>query len=165
MDSGEIKDILIQAFTDDPINWLKWILVFATIVCGYIFIFPIYKKANYYLSYDRKRDIAKSKNHVIKASIISSFPTGEIAKYDYRAKYEYEINGKIKHYHAFFKHPTSPPRILYLYYINNPRKLFSVSEYHLKYNKGIVLLLLNATPWILAAFMLWVLKIDISGFQ
>ena len=61
-----IQEALITMFTDDPINWLKWAVVFAVLIGGYAIAVPLYKKASHGMSWERKRDIAKSRDHVIK---------------------------------------------------------------------------------------------------
>ena len=45
-----------------------------------------------------------------------------------------------------FKEPTRPPVYLYLYYLDNPRKLFSVEEYHYENHKAILLLPVIFSP-------------------
>lgn len=37
-----IKEALIGVFSDDPINWLKWGIVFAILIGGYIIAIPLY---------------------------------------------------------------------------------------------------------------------------
>ncbi len=39
-----IQEALITMFTDDPINWLKWAVVFAILIGGYAVAVPLYKK-------------------------------------------------------------------------------------------------------------------------
>ena len=39
-----IKEALIGVFSDDPINWLKWGIVFAILIGGYIIAIPLYGK-------------------------------------------------------------------------------------------------------------------------
>ena len=54
-----IKEALIGVFSDDPINWLKWGIVFAILIGGYIIAIPLYGKVSSRLSWERKRDIAR----------------------------------------------------------------------------------------------------------
>ena len=68
-------------FTDDPVNWLKWAVVFAILIGGYAVAVPLYKKVSHGMSWERKRDIAKSRDHVIKASLVDKHPTGEVSHY------------------------------------------------------------------------------------
>ena len=126
-----IKEALIGVFSDDPINWLKWGIVFAILIGGYIIAIPLYGKVSSRLSWARKRDIARSRDHVIKAA------------------------------HAYFKEPTRPPVYLYLYYLDNPRKLFSVEEYHYENHKAILLLPIIFLPWILALAAMFLLNIPL----
>ena len=73
------KEAFVRLFTDDPINWIKWGLVFAILIGGYILAVPLYRKISYLLSIERKRDIAKSKNHIVKATLVKKHPSGENA--------------------------------------------------------------------------------------
>jgi len=159
----EIQEGLSKMFTDDPVNWIKWGAVFVVFILAYIVSVKLYGKVSYFISWERKRDIAKSKDHIIKADILKQWPSGEVARYNWHATYQYDIKGERKRYRAYFDYPNSPPRILYLYYIDNPKKVFSVNEYHWDNHKGIVLLLVIFLPWILAALTLVLLKVDISG--
>lgn len=111
-----IKEALIGVFSDDPINWLKWGIVFAILIGGYIIAIPLYGKVSSRLSWERKRDIARSRDHVIKAALVKKHPKGEVGKYDWSANYHYELQGEEREYHAYFKEPTRPPVYLYLYY-------------------------------------------------
>ena len=74
------------------------------------------------------------------------------------------INGEERQYTAYFKHPSTPPLYLYLYYVNDPDKLFSCEEYHYKNHKGILLLPVIFLPWILAGVALVLLGVDLPGF-
>ena len=104
-----IKEALIGVFSDDPINWLKWGIVFAILIGGYIIAIPLYGKVSSRLSWERKRDIARSRDHVIKAALVKKHPKGEVGKYDWSATYHYELQGEEREYHAYFKEPTRPP--------------------------------------------------------
>ena len=68
---------------------------------------------------------------------------------------------KSEEYHAYFKEPTRPPVYLYLYYLDNPRKLFSVEEYHYENHKAILLLPVIFLPWILALAAMFLLNIPL----
>ena len=135
-----IQEALTTMFTDDPINWLKWAVVFAILIGGYAIAVPLYKKVSRGVSWERKRDIAKSRNHVIKAALADKHPSGEVSRYDWHATYRYTIDGEERQYTAFFKHPSTPPLYLYLYYVDDLNKLFSCEEYHYENHKGILLL-------------------------
>ena len=82
-----IQEALITMFTDDPINWLKWAVVFAVLIGGYAVAVPLYKKVSHGMSWERKRDIAKSRDHIIKASLVDKHPSGEVSRYNWRAVY------------------------------------------------------------------------------
>ena len=159
-----IQEALITMFTDDPVNWLKWAIVFAVLIGGYAIAVPLYKKVSHGVSWERKRDIAKSWDHVIKASLADKHPSGEVSRYDWHATYHYTIDGKERQYTAYFKHPSTPPLYLYLYYVDDPDKLFSCEEYHYENHKGLLLLPVIFLPWILAGIALVLLGVDLSGF-
>lgn len=158
----ELKNAFYATFTDDPVNWIKWGVVFAILIVGYIIAIPLYKKVSYRLSWERKRDIARTRNHIIQADIVKQRPSGHVGGYDWHATYRYFIEGEEHKYRAFFKHPGTPPRILYLYYIDNPKRVFSYDEYHWESHKGIILLPIILLPWILAIAAIFLLRIPIS---
>ncbi len=159
----EIKDALYELFTDDPLNWAKWGIVFLIFILGYAVAVPLYKKIYYQFSWERKRDIAASRNQVIEATLLKKHPQGEVARRNWHATYQYSIHGEKKQYRAYFKHPMTPPRKLSLYYLNSPNKLFSYDEYHWESPKGLILFPLIFLPWILAAAVLFLLKVEIPG--
>ena len=117
----EIKEAFYDLFTDNPVNWVKWGVVFLILILGYVVAIPLYKKIQYRMSWERKRDIARSRNHVIEATLLKKHPTGEVARYNWYATYQYSINGEEKQYKAYFKHPMTPPLKLSLYYLNSKK--------------------------------------------
>lgn len=159
-----IQEALIGMFSDDPINWLKWGVVFAILIGSYVIAVPLYKKLSYRISWERKREIARSRGHVVKASLENKHPIGEVARYNWRATYCCTVQGEERKHTAYFKHPATPPLSLYLYYIDNPNKLFSYEEYHYENHKGMLLLPVIFLPWILACIALALLGVDLSGF-
>ena len=132
-----IKEALIGVFSDDPINWLKWGIVFAILIGGYIIAIPLYGKVSSRLTWERKRDIARSRDHVIKAALVKKHPKGEVGKYDWSATYHYELQGEEREYHAYFK------------------------EYHYENHKAILLLPIIFLPWILALAAMFLLNIPL----
>ena len=80
-----IQEALLTMFTDDPINWIKGAVVYAILIGGYVIAVPLYKKVSRGVSWERKRDIAKSRGHVIKASLMDKHPSGEVSRYNWRA--------------------------------------------------------------------------------
>lgn len=98
-----IKEALIGVFSDDPINWLKWGIVFAILIGGYIIAIPLYGKVSSRLSWERKRDIARSRDHVIKAALVKKHPKGEVGKYDWSATYHYELQGEEREYETLME--------------------------------------------------------------
>ena len=158
-----IKEALISLFTDDPLNWIKWGVVFAVLIAGYVIAIALYKKISYHLSWERKRDIAKSRGHIIKATLTNKHPSGEVAHYNWHAVYHYTLQGEARHYTAYFKHPATPPLFLYLYYIDNPNKLFSCDEYHYENHKGLILFPVIFLPLILAVGAMFLLGVELPG--
>ena len=59
------KEAFYDLFTDDPVNWIKWGVVFVILILGYVAAVPLYKKIHYLLSWERKRDMARNQGHVI----------------------------------------------------------------------------------------------------
>ena len=159
-----IQEALVTMFTDDPINWLKWAAVFAVLIGGYAVAVPLYRKVSRGVSWERKRDIAKSRGHVIKASLADKHPSDEASRYNWRAAYRYTIDGENRQYTAYFKHPSTPPLHLHLYYTDDPDKLFSCEEYHYENHKAALLLPVIFLPWLLAGLALVLLGVDLSGF-
>ena len=100
-----IKEALISLFTDDPLNWIKWGVVFAVLIVGYVIAIPLYKKISYHLSWERKRDIAKSRGHIIKATLTNKHPSGEVAHYNWHAVYHYTFQGEARQYTALMLLP------------------------------------------------------------
>ena len=158
-----IKEALISLFTDDPLNWIKWGVVFAVLIAGYVIAIALYKKISYHLIWARKRDIAKSRGHIIKATLTNKHPSGEVAHYNWHAVYHYTLQGEARQYTAYFKHPATPPLFLYLSYIDNPNKLFSCDEYHYENHKGNILLPAIFLPWILAVGAMFLLRDELPG--
>ena len=91
-------------------------------------------------------------------------PSGEVSRYNWRAVYRYTVDGEERQYTAHFKHPATPPLYLYLYYVDDPDKLFSCEEYHYENHKGLLLFPVIFLPWILACIALVLLGVDLSGF-
>ncbi len=158
-----IREALVGLFTEDPRNWVKWGIVFAVLIGGYVVVIPLYRKIAAGLSWERKRDIAKSRNHVIKASLVNRHPSGNVSRYNWRATYRYTVQGEARQYTAYFKHPATPPLFLYLYYLDNPGKLFSCEEYHYENHKGLLLFPVMVLPWILAAAAVFLLGVEAPG--
>lgn len=86
-----IREALIHMFTGDPVNWLKWALVFAVLIGGYFVAIPLYGRLAHGMSWERKRDIARSRNHIIKASIVKKWPSGDVGHYNWHATYRYAL--------------------------------------------------------------------------
>ena len=107
-----IQEALITMFTADPVNWLKWAVVFAILIGCYAVAVPPYKQVSHDVSWERKRDIAKSRDHIIKAALLDKHPAGEVSCYKWRAVYRYTVADEERQYVAHFKHPATPP--LYL---------------------------------------------------
>lgn len=150
-----------ELFTDNPVNWVKWVIVFVVLIGGYCFAIPLSKKVTYRFGLEYKCDLARARGHVIKAFILDKYPTGDPGSYDWHAKYEYSLSDKTKIYRAFFKHPNSPPRVLYLYYVKNPKRVFARDEYHWNPLFGLLMLFFTFLPWILACSTMFLLQIPL----
>lgn len=146
-----------ELFTDNPINWVKWGIVFVVLILGYVFIVKIGIKVIYLVSWERKGNIARAKGHVIKAELIKKYRDEPLSDKWY-AKYKYTVNGKTKKYHASFM--GEPPEVMDLYYKNSPRRVFGVEDEHYDLFEGLVSVFITILPWILAVLAAILLKID-----
>lgn len=151
-----IKEGLTQTFSDNPIIWGKWLLVFIAFILTFVvrIKFKIDDKFDPSKKLDEKVKKAIDNKHIINATLISSHVDRE--NNTCRGKYEYEINGEKHKYSAMFT-GTYPRRILHLYYEDNPRKVFTNEEYHHYVLRGLPLVILNFSPFIVGAFMVWLL--------
>lgn len=162
----DIKEAFIQLFTDDPVNWVKWVIVFVVLILGYRFSIPLYEKVSYRFSFDYKRDIARARGHIIRATLLYRHKTGDVWKYDWNARYEYSIDGKTRTYGTFFRNPNTPPLVLYLYYVDNPRHLFAMEDNSIgktfgNFCSSLITLFFTVLPWILACITTAVLQIPL----
>lgn len=134
-------------------------------ILSYIMVCKIHSKVTCFFSWKRKRDIAVSKGHVIRAELEQKFRTGDPGDYNWHARYKYRQGGEEKLYRALFTHSNILPLYLYLYYINKPKKLFSVNEYHVDHLKGIPLIILNLISWLFAGLTMVLLKAEYGGYN
>ena len=155
-DISTIKEGLTQTFSDDPIIWGKWLLVFIAFILTFVvrIKFKIDDKFDPSRKLDEKVKKAIDNKHIINATLISRHVDREHNTCS--GKYEYEINGEKHKYSAMFT-GTYPRRILHLYYEDNPRKVFTNEEYHHYVLRGLPLVILNFSPFIVGAFMVWLL--------
>ena len=155
-DMEMIKEGLTQTFSDNPIIWGKWLLVFIAFILTIVvrIKFKIDDKFNPSKKLDEKVKKAIDNKHIINATLISSRVDRE--NNTCRGKYEYEINGEKHKYSATFT-GIYPRRILHLYYEEDPRKVFTNEEYHYYVLRGLPLVILNFSPLIVGAFMVWIL--------
>lgn len=136
-----LKEEFIDLFGNNPISWLKWLLVF--IVLGlsfYIIVYKIFGKIEYKTDKYRKIEKARAKGNVLKGTLIKtrySRHNNSINR-SFRGTYEYEINGQKYKYSTTFPDEIQPPKIINLYYINSHRKLFCLEEYEWKSILGIL---------------------------
>lgn len=77
----------------------------------------------------------------------------------------YTVGGEEKEYRAFFKHPGTPPFKLYLYYLEDPERVFSYDEYHYENHKGCLYAVISFLPWILAVLFLFILQVKLPFFR
>lgn len=155
-----IREALLAFFTDDPVNWLKWAVVFAVLIGGYAIAIPLYGRASRAMSFARRRDAAKERGHVVRAVLTDKRPTGDFPHFNWHARYRYTLDGREGRYTAYFKHPATPPAVLYLYYVSDPKRLFSCDEYHYGAHKGLLLLLIVLLPFLLACAALYLLGVE-----
>lgn len=151
-----IKEGLTQTFSDNPVIWGKWLLVFIAFILTFVIRikFKIDDKFDPFKKLDEKVKKAIDNKHIINATLISSRVYRE--SNTCRGMYEYEINGEKHNYNARFM-GIYPRRILHLYYEDNSRKVFTNEEYHHYVLKGLPLVILNFSPFIIGAFMVWLL--------
>jgi len=167
----DVREPLIAMFTDDPVNWVKWVVVFTVLIGCFILSAKIYGKIEYHLSVQKKADQARAKGHVIEnAKRIKVRKKGtyqerkESNKTTYSGIYRYTLDGKEKEYRAYFSN-NYPPETIDLYYKNSPRKLFSVEEYYWQPHIGMLYMALIFMPFVLAAFTGMALNIPSFSFE
>jgi len=151
---------LTELFSDNPIIWGKWLLVFASIILSIVIRvkFKIDDKINPSKKLDDKVKKAIENNNIINATLVKTYiHYDKDNKRTFSGKYEYELNGKKYDYTALFWEEQHPPRILHLYYEKTPKKLFTNEEYHYYAITGLPLVILNFSPLIVGAFMVWIL--------
>lgn len=160
---------MAEVFTNDPVNWIKWAVVFAVLIGAYIISIKIIKKIGYVLQGQKKVDDAKKKGHVIhNAKLVKSRKKYESIEKKYKpgrhhyGTYEYEIEGEVLTYHTYFRHKI-PPQKVTLYYKNNPKKPFCVEEYTWNPFGGIIYLFFILMPFLLAA--LAAIALDIPLYE
>ncbi len=156
MNEITITESLTQQFGSDPIIWGKWLLVFVAFVLTFVIRvkFKIDDKLNPSKKLDGKVKKAIENKHIINATLIKDYVDRDNDTCS--GTYEYEIDGKKYKYRAMFT-GTYPRRILHLYYEDTPKKVFTNEEYHYNAIKGLPLVILNFSPFIVGAFMVWVL--------
>lgn len=159
-----IRDGLTRLFTDDPVNWVKWAIVFAVFIGSYVVLIRSKSVDRLYHKWERKRQKAERMGHVVEGRLVKFTRAGSDSGDSSSGAYEYEIDGVIREHRAIFDQYITPPQALRLYYINNPDRPFSTEEYHWDGFRGCLLVILNFTPFLIGAFMVWLLGIDISGF-
>lgn len=154
-----------ETFTDDPVNWVKWAVVLIVFIAGFFIAFKVEKLLAPILeSRERKKQIALERGNVIEAKLLKSSRRNyrEAGADEWSGKYEYTVGGKTKTYYATFYHIT-PPHVLRLYYVNNPKKLFSMEEYHYELGKGLLLFPIRFLPFILGGLTMFLLGAEMGG--
>ena len=156
MNEITITEALTQQFGSDPIIWGKWLLVLISFILTFVvrIKFKIDDKIDPFRKLDEKVKKAIENKHIINATLINDYVDRD--NNTCSGTYEYEIDGKKYKYRAMFT-GTYPRRILHLYYEDNPRKVFTNEEYHHYVLRGLPLVILNFSPFIVGAFMLWLL--------
>ena len=154
-----------EMFTADPVNWVKWAVVFTVFIAGFFIAFKVEKLLAPVLeSRERKKQIALERGNVIEAKLLTRSRRNyrEAGADEWSGKYEYTVGGRTKTYHATFYHIT-PPHVLRLYYVNNPKKLFSMEEYHYELGKGLLLFPIRFLPFILGGLAVFLLGAEMGG--
>lgn len=159
-DISTIKDGLTQLFSNNPVIWGKWLLVFTSVILTFVIRlkFRIDDKLDPFTKLDEKVKKAIENKHIINAKLVKRyihFNQNHIRTY--KGKYEYEIDGRKRNYTAIFYGEQQPPIILHLYYENTPTKVFTNEESHYYAITGLPLIILNFSPFIVGAFMVWIL--------
>lgn len=159
---------MAEVFTNDPINWIKWGVVFAVLIVSFIISGKIIKKIAYVLQGQKKVDEAKKKGNVIKANRVSSRKEYESLEKRYSGKtkhfatYEYEVDGKTCVYNGYFRQKM-PPKTITLYYKNNPHNPFCMEDYQWNPFGGIAYLFFILMPFLMAALTALALDIPLYG--
>jgi len=151
-----LKDAWTQLFGDNPISWLKWICVFAVLgLSFYILVYKLFGKLEYKTDIKRKVEKAKAKGNVLKGILVKTKIRHQrnSTKRTFRGVYEYEINGKKYHYSTFFPDEIQPPRVLNLYYLNSPNKIFCEEEYEWKPFIGVIYIISILLSFVIAGFV------------
>ena len=159
-DISTIKDGLTQLFSNNPIIWGKWLLVFASLILTFVLRlkFKIDDKLDPFKKLEEKVKKAIESKHIINATLVKRYISwDEKNRRTYTGKYEYEIDGKKHNYTAKFGEEHQPPRILHLYYENTSTKVFTNEECHYYAITGLPLVILNFSPFIVGALMVWLL--------
>ena len=154
-----------ETFTDDPVNWVKWVIVLIVFIAGFFVAFKVEKLFEPILeSRERKKQTALERGNVIEAKLLTSSRRScrKEGVDEWWGKYEYTVGGRTKIYHATFYH-ISPPHVLRLYYVNNPQKLFSMEEYRYELGKGLLLIPIRFLPFILGGLAVFLLGAEMGG--
>ncbi|MCD8248508.1 MAG: hypothetical protein LUC60_01390 [Lachnospiraceae bacterium] len=159
-------DELINRITSNPVNAMKWVVVFVVLVLSHIPCIKLSKRMDYFIGWEKKRDRALLKGHEITAKLVRGYKDyaveGTVADRMAQGVYEYELNGELRKYRTHFQGRVSPPTVLKLYYLDNPRKVFSVEEYRWLDNlKALPGFFLAAMPWLIAAGVVILLRVEL----
>lgn len=148
MTLDDVKQALIRFFSDDPVNWAKWAVVWAVFVLSYVIIIKCKILVKIYRRGEHKREVAVGKNHIVHAKLKSAYPYGDEAPFDWRATYICELNGRTLKYRTKFH--CDPPKEIDLYYIDNSNKLYGMDETPGQNLCGIIALIVVFLPFALA---------------
>lgn len=158
-DFSSIRDGLIQLFSDDPHNWVKWIIVFTAFVLTFVIRlrFKLDDLVDPRERIKKKVKKAAEQHHVITAKLVQYRRwQDDDSGYSSRGDYQYELDGKFYCYSAHFDHAV-PPDILHLYYNKSPTRLFTDEKPNGAGLWVIPMAILAFSPFLVGAFMVWIL--------
>ncbi len=126
--AAEFSD-LTELFGNNPISWLKWVIVFGVLVLSfYLLVFQLWTKINYFFSLERKIKRARERNHITRGQLLHYTKNRrrdeETRQYKttYQAWYAYEAGGV--RYEKRIPMYSLPPQTLQLFWLNSPRHVF-----------------------------------------
>lgn len=150
------KELLMEAFGDNPISWMKWIVVLVVFILSfYILVFKIFGKIWYKADVERKIEKAQAKGNVLRGTLVDSYVKyhEDSLQRTFVGRYQYELKGVKHKYSTSFPLEMRPPKVINLYYINSPKRLFCKESYRHNPFLGILYLIGVIFPFAIAGFV------------